>query len=57
MSTLARTLLIKLLLKDIKDIEENSLLGVSCGQDDKDPLQLNVVIFGDPGPNYESGIF
>ena len=44
-------------MKDIKAIEESSLLGVSCGQDDKDPLQLNVVIFGGLGQYYENGIF
>ena len=53
MSTMARTRL----MKDIKAIEEDSLLGVSCSQDDKDPLQLNVVIFGGLGQYYENGIF
>ena len=45
------------LLEEMKEIEKDSALGVSCGQDDKDPLRLNAVIFADFGPNYENGMF
>ena len=45
------------LVKEMKEIEEDSALGVSCGQDNKDPMQLNAVIFGDFGSKYEDGIF
>ena len=53
MSTLARARL----MQDIKEIKEDSVLGVSCGQDGKDALQLKALIFGDFGTKYEHGTF
>ena len=53
MSTLARARL----MQDIKEINQDSVLGVSCGQDGKDALQLKALLFGDFGTKYEHGMF
>ena len=45
------------LMLDIKETEEDPSLGFSCHQDAEDPLQLNALIFGDSGKNYENGFF
>ena len=44
-------------MREMREINECSALGFSCGQDDKDPLKLKVLIFGDFGPKYENGMF
>jgi ubiquitin-protein ligase len=44
-------------MRDMKEIDKYSLLGVSCGLDAEDALRVDALIFGDVGTRYESGIF
>ena len=53
MSSLARARLIR----DMKEIDKYSLLGISCGLHGEETLQVDALIFGDVGTKYESGIF